>query len=222
MLARIDEVHRSYRRELVPWQPPGAALGCGERAARIRVERPEPRSAASIASSTGAASLGPVTARRTSAAPDCELERQERAALVLGPDQLPHVGRGLGAGTAARAGRRPAPPRSAPVSPSRRSQAARSSSDAPVRVQAIGSGTGSAMAQIVRSLPRPLKFLYNRAHPNQEETDAHLRDDLDAHAGGRADGQEQPAADQGGQPGAGADRRPGARTSGRRWAGSTS
>ena len=29
--ARIDEVHRSYRRELVPWQPPGAALGLGER-----------------------------------------------------------------------------------------------------------------------------------------------------------------------------------------------
>jgi MerR family transcriptional regulator/heat shock protein HspR len=26
MLRRIDEVHRSYRRELVPWQPPGAAL----------------------------------------------------------------------------------------------------------------------------------------------------------------------------------------------------
>ena len=27
MLRRIDEVHRSYKRELVPWQPPGAALG---------------------------------------------------------------------------------------------------------------------------------------------------------------------------------------------------
>jgi MerR family transcriptional regulator/heat shock protein HspR len=26
MLARVDEVHRSYRRELVAWQPPGAAL----------------------------------------------------------------------------------------------------------------------------------------------------------------------------------------------------
>ena len=26
MLARVDEVHRYYRRELVPWQPPGAAL----------------------------------------------------------------------------------------------------------------------------------------------------------------------------------------------------
>jgi MerR family transcriptional regulator, heat shock protein HspR len=27
MLRRIDEVHRSYKRELVPWQPPGTALG---------------------------------------------------------------------------------------------------------------------------------------------------------------------------------------------------
>ena len=35
MLTRIDEVHRSYKRELVPWEPPGAALG-----KRIRVERP--------------------------------------------------------------------------------------------------------------------------------------------------------------------------------------
>ncbi len=26
MLARIDEVHRSYRRELVRWEPPGSAL----------------------------------------------------------------------------------------------------------------------------------------------------------------------------------------------------
>jgi MerR family transcriptional regulator/heat shock protein HspR len=26
MLAQLDAVHRSYRRELVPWQPPGAAL----------------------------------------------------------------------------------------------------------------------------------------------------------------------------------------------------
>lgn len=42
MLARVDEVHRSYRRELVPWQPPGAALGLGNSAFRIRVERPEP------------------------------------------------------------------------------------------------------------------------------------------------------------------------------------
>ena len=36
MLTRIDEVHRSYKRELVPWEPPGAALGI-----RIRVERPK-------------------------------------------------------------------------------------------------------------------------------------------------------------------------------------
>ena len=35
MIARIDEVHRSYKRELVPWQPPGAALGT-----RILIERP--------------------------------------------------------------------------------------------------------------------------------------------------------------------------------------
>jgi MerR family transcriptional regulator/heat shock protein HspR len=42
MLARVDEVHRSYRRELVPWQPPGAALGLGERPFQIRVERPKP------------------------------------------------------------------------------------------------------------------------------------------------------------------------------------
>ena len=26
MLARIDEVHRSYKRELVRWEPPGSAL----------------------------------------------------------------------------------------------------------------------------------------------------------------------------------------------------
>jgi MerR family transcriptional regulator/heat shock protein HspR len=31
MLERIDEVHRSYRRELVRWQPPGTALGSHER-----------------------------------------------------------------------------------------------------------------------------------------------------------------------------------------------
>ena len=30
MLQRIDEVHRSYRRELVRWQPPGAALRRGD------------------------------------------------------------------------------------------------------------------------------------------------------------------------------------------------
>jgi MerR family transcriptional regulator, heat shock protein HspR len=34
MRKRIDEVHRSYRRELVPWEPPGAALGT-----RIPIER---------------------------------------------------------------------------------------------------------------------------------------------------------------------------------------
>jgi len=37
MLKEIEEVRRSYRRELVPWQPPGAALGT-----RIPVERPDP------------------------------------------------------------------------------------------------------------------------------------------------------------------------------------
>ena len=37
MLAQIEEVHRSYRRELVPWQPPGTALGI-----RIPIERPDP------------------------------------------------------------------------------------------------------------------------------------------------------------------------------------
>ena len=34
VLQRIDEVHRSYKRELVPWQPPGAALGT-----RIPIDR---------------------------------------------------------------------------------------------------------------------------------------------------------------------------------------
>ena len=37
MLSQIEEVHRSYRRELVPWQPPGTALGI-----RIPIERPDP------------------------------------------------------------------------------------------------------------------------------------------------------------------------------------
>jgi MerR family transcriptional regulator, heat shock protein HspR len=37
MIERIDEVHRSYKRELVRWQPPGAALG-----KRIQVVRPDP------------------------------------------------------------------------------------------------------------------------------------------------------------------------------------
>jgi MerR family transcriptional regulator, heat shock protein HspR len=42
MLARIDEVHRSYKRELVPWEPPGAALGLGsEPGFKIPVRRPE-------------------------------------------------------------------------------------------------------------------------------------------------------------------------------------
>jgi MerR family transcriptional regulator/heat shock protein HspR len=42
MLARINEVHRSYKRELVPWEPPGSALGTsGGRPVKIRVERPE-------------------------------------------------------------------------------------------------------------------------------------------------------------------------------------
>jgi MerR family transcriptional regulator, heat shock protein HspR len=36
MLERVADVHRSYRRELVPWQPPGAALGT-----RIPIDRPE-------------------------------------------------------------------------------------------------------------------------------------------------------------------------------------
>jgi MerR family transcriptional regulator, heat shock protein HspR len=36
MAQRINEVHRSYKRELVPWQPPGAALGT-----RIAINRPE-------------------------------------------------------------------------------------------------------------------------------------------------------------------------------------
>jgi MerR family transcriptional regulator/heat shock protein HspR len=40
MLARIDEVHRSYKRELVPWEPPGAALGLDSgQTFRIPVER---------------------------------------------------------------------------------------------------------------------------------------------------------------------------------------
>jgi MerR family transcriptional regulator, heat shock protein HspR len=36
MAQRINEVHRSYKRELVPWQPPGAGLGT-----RIAINRPE-------------------------------------------------------------------------------------------------------------------------------------------------------------------------------------
>jgi len=44
MVQRVNEVHRSYKRELVPWQPPGAALGTRipvERKARP-ARRPEP------------------------------------------------------------------------------------------------------------------------------------------------------------------------------------
>ena len=39
---RIEEVHRYYRRELVPWEPPGAALGIqdGKQRTTIRVTRP--------------------------------------------------------------------------------------------------------------------------------------------------------------------------------------
>jgi MerR family transcriptional regulator/heat shock protein HspR len=41
MLARIEEVHRSYKRELVPWQPPGQLLRSKDlKSVRIRVERP--------------------------------------------------------------------------------------------------------------------------------------------------------------------------------------
>jgi MerR family transcriptional regulator, heat shock protein HspR len=41
MLARIEEVHRSYKRELVPWQPPGQMLRRKDfRSVRIRVEKP--------------------------------------------------------------------------------------------------------------------------------------------------------------------------------------
>jgi MerR family transcriptional regulator/heat shock protein HspR len=44
MLARIEEVHRSYKRELVPWQPPGAILRSKDfKPVRIRVQRPDKR-----------------------------------------------------------------------------------------------------------------------------------------------------------------------------------
>jgi MerR family transcriptional regulator/heat shock protein HspR len=40
MLARIQEVHRSYKRELVPWRPPGQMLRSKDfKPVRIRVER---------------------------------------------------------------------------------------------------------------------------------------------------------------------------------------
>ena len=41
MLSRIEEVHRSYKRELVPWQPPGELLRPKDlKPIRIRVEKP--------------------------------------------------------------------------------------------------------------------------------------------------------------------------------------
>jgi MerR family transcriptional regulator, heat shock protein HspR len=41
MLARIEEVHRSYKRELVRWEPPGQMLRAKDwKSVRIRVERP--------------------------------------------------------------------------------------------------------------------------------------------------------------------------------------
>jgi MerR family transcriptional regulator/heat shock protein HspR len=42
MLQRIQEVHRSYKRELVRWEPPGEMLRSrdAKRTVRIRVERP--------------------------------------------------------------------------------------------------------------------------------------------------------------------------------------
>jgi MerR family transcriptional regulator/heat shock protein HspR len=41
MLARIEAVHRSYKRELVPWEPPGEILRSKDlKTVRIRVERP--------------------------------------------------------------------------------------------------------------------------------------------------------------------------------------
>jgi MerR family transcriptional regulator/heat shock protein HspR len=42
MLARIEEVHRSYKREIVPWRPPGQILRAKDfKPVRIRVERPD-------------------------------------------------------------------------------------------------------------------------------------------------------------------------------------
>jgi MerR family transcriptional regulator, heat shock protein HspR len=41
MRERIQQVHRSYKRELVPWQPPGQMLRSKDfRPIRVRVERP--------------------------------------------------------------------------------------------------------------------------------------------------------------------------------------
>ena len=44
MLTRIQEVHRSYKRELVRWQPPGEIQRSSDfkPSIRIRVERPDP------------------------------------------------------------------------------------------------------------------------------------------------------------------------------------
>ncbi len=42
MLSRIEEIHRSYKRELVPWQPPGQILRSKDfKPVRIRVQRPD-------------------------------------------------------------------------------------------------------------------------------------------------------------------------------------
>ena len=42
MLVRIEQIHRSYKRELVPWQPPGQMLRSTDfKPVRLRVERPE-------------------------------------------------------------------------------------------------------------------------------------------------------------------------------------
>jgi MerR family transcriptional regulator/heat shock protein HspR len=39
MMKRIEAVHRSYRRELVPWQPPGEILKMKDASRRIPIER---------------------------------------------------------------------------------------------------------------------------------------------------------------------------------------
>ena len=44
MLTRIDEVHRSYKRELVRWEPPGARCSAAaglQAPVRIRIDRQE-------------------------------------------------------------------------------------------------------------------------------------------------------------------------------------
>jgi hypothetical protein len=43
MRKRIEQVHRSYKRELVPWKPPGEMLRTKDMKppVRIRVERPD-------------------------------------------------------------------------------------------------------------------------------------------------------------------------------------